>query len=540
MLRRLRDSCDDSGFSLVESVIALTIAAIAFSALAAGMISSLKAVVNGRQAQQASDVLQQSMEKLRALGYDSLAMRSTDLAVGDTLALSGCSCYNPLNDTTSGASTEPLALDPGGSVNPHVLLITENATVYKVREYVTKPTDTTGVAYKRITVVGTWSSRGQSHTRSLSSFLTLSRSGLPLPDYKFTLSTSAAACASPGANLVYGFSIKNNGARDSFSLTTTGGSALSWNFYQDDGTASVGTYGTDDTAEPNLSGVPTVGTIEVNTSAKFWAVASLPGGTTPGTYSTTFVAASVSDPAISQQLTTASTVALLCTATPTPTPTSTPTPTPTPTSIAPPQPATRCTTVLPAVSTSGSVTPTAYFLTNGATNTGNTVAASVLPLGKLTPPVSTTLWDYSTDLASNAAGRYLSILGTPIATTADWRYQFAPTTTLIGNGVLDLWVAPASGNGSDVMVLAVTVRQLSSSGTVLSTFTTTTYGSGAWGCAGPKNFGITVPFGSGSGTTFSPNDFIDVQVSAVGAAAELAYDTTTFTSALTLPVKSGG
>ena len=57
MLRRLRDSCDDGGFSLVESVIALTIAAIAFSALAAGMISSLKAVVNGRQAQQASRII---------------------------------------------------------------------------------------------------------------------------------------------------------------------------------------------------------------------------------------------------------------------------------------------------------------------------------------------------------------------------------------------------------------------------------------------------------------------------------------------------
>ena len=37
---------------------------------------------------------------------------------------------------------------------------------------------------------------------------------------------------------------------------------------------------------------------------------------------------------------------------------------------------------------------------------------------------------------------------------------------------------------------------------------TATYGSGAWGCAGFKPFGISSPFGSGSGTTFAANDFI--------------------------------
>ena len=145
MLRGLRAGSDESGFSLIESVIALTIAAIAFTALAAGMISSLKAAVMGRQAQQASDVLQQSMEQLRALGFDALAMRPTDLSTGDALSLSGCSCYDPVHDNTTGTAAEPLVLDAGGSVNPHVRSVTENATVYTVRSYVTKPADSTGV-----------------------------------------------------------------------------------------------------------------------------------------------------------------------------------------------------------------------------------------------------------------------------------------------------------------------------------------------------------------------------------------------------------
>jgi hypothetical protein len=192
------------------------------------------------------------------------------------------------------------------------------------------------------------------------------------------------------------------------------------------------------------------------------------------------------------------------------------------------------------VSTGGSVTPTSYYLRNGSTNTDNTTAAATLPIGKLTSPTSTTLWNYATDLSSNTAGRYLATTGTSVATTADWRYQFAGATKLVGDGVVDLWAAPASGSSTDAMVFTVTVLQLNGAGTVLSTITSTTYGGGPWGCSGPKHFGVSVPFGGGSGTSFSANDFVEVRVTVAGAAALLDYDTTTFQSAMTLPVKSGG
>jgi prepilin-type N-terminal cleavage/methylation domain-containing protein len=535
MLTRLRPRRGDDGFTLVETVVALTIASIAFTALAVGMLASLKAAVGARQAQQASDVLQQQMEQLRGLGYDALAMRPSDLSVNDALALGGCGCYDPVHDNTSGANAESLVLDAGGSVNPHVVTITVNATAFTVREYVTAPTDSTGSTYKRITVVGTWSSRGISHTRSLSSFVTATRTGLPLPDYKLTFNTPSSQCASPGATLVYGFKVKNNGARDSFTLTTSGWTSPVWNFYLDDGAGSVGSYDVDDSQVPSSSGTPMLGPIETNQTQNFWAVATLPGGTATGSYTTTFTATSASDPSVAQNLTGTTTVSAVCTG-----PSPSPTPSPTPTGSVPPQPTTTCTATVPSVSTGGGVTPTAYYLANGSTNNGNTGATVPLPLGKLTPPTSTTLWDYATDLLTNTAGRYLATSGTATATTAEWRYQFAGSTKLVGNGVVDLWAAPVSGSPSDALTFTVTTNRLTSAGALVSNISTVTYGSGAWGCAGFQHFGVSVPFGGGSGTSFNGTDFLDVTVSVSGAPALIAYDTTTFTSAVTLPVKSGG
>lgn len=159
---------------------------------------------------------------------------------------------------------------------------------------------------------------------------------------------------------------------------------------------------------------------------------------------------------------------------------------------------------------------------------------------RLTAPVSTTLWNYSTDLSVNTAGRYLATTGTTTATTAEWRYQLANTTKLTGTGVVTLWGAPANGSSLTSLTFTVKVRTLSSTGTVLTTVTNTNVGSGSWGCAGFKPFGVSVPFGSGTGTTIAANSFLSVTVTVAGSPARLAYDTTVFPSQVVLPVKSGG
>jgi prepilin-type N-terminal cleavage/methylation domain-containing protein len=534
-LNRLRG---DEGFSLLESVVALSIAGVIFTAFGASLLSAMRSVVIARTVQQSSNIADQSLESMRSLGYDANAMRPTDLTTNEPLNIAGCSCFDPKANTATGAGTEPLALDAAGSIYPHVTTTTTNATVYTIRRYVTLPTDNTGVATKRLTVVVTWQTAGAARKQIVSSTITPTRSGLPLPDFKFTPKTATADCVSPGGVKVFGFAIANNGARDSWIATSTGGTE-SWEYFADDGAASPGVFGIDDTELPDASGGSLVGPIEPTTTQTFWARADVGASAFTGTSTITFTVTSVADNTFSQTVATTLQIATTCTSLPSPSPTASPSPSPTPTAIAPPQPTT-CTGTVPTASPSGSSTATSYYLTNGSTNTDNTPASAQLPLLRLTAPISTTLWNYSTDLATNTAGRYLANTGTTTATTAEWRYQFAGTTKLTGTGVVGLWGAPANGSSLTSLTFNVKVRTLSSTGTVLSTIANTNVGAGSWGCSGFKPFGVSLPFGSGSGTTIAANSFISVTVTVAGSPALLAYDTTVFSPQVVLPVKSGG
>jgi len=80
---RVTDGVDD-GFSLIESVVAMSIATIALLALGLSFIGVVQAAAFSRENQQAGDVLNQALEQARALPYDSLSMQTTDLDVDDT------------------------------------------------------------------------------------------------------------------------------------------------------------------------------------------------------------------------------------------------------------------------------------------------------------------------------------------------------------------------------------------------------------------------------------------------------------------------
>src|SRR5439155_21438600 len=82
-IRRVRRA-DDDGFSLIEQVVALLVAAIVFLAVAVMAIAGMKASVNSRLNQQAIDILNRSIEQARAMTYAQLTMVSTDLSTGDT------------------------------------------------------------------------------------------------------------------------------------------------------------------------------------------------------------------------------------------------------------------------------------------------------------------------------------------------------------------------------------------------------------------------------------------------------------------------
>ena len=79
---RVAKQVGDDGFSLVETVVALVIAGIAFSALGMTLISGVGASLFAQQNQQAGDLLNQTVEQVRAMSYSSVAMRDGDLDTG--------------------------------------------------------------------------------------------------------------------------------------------------------------------------------------------------------------------------------------------------------------------------------------------------------------------------------------------------------------------------------------------------------------------------------------------------------------------------
>src|SRR6185437_3762511 len=92
----------------------------------------------------------------------------------------GVKYYDP--DGTGPIVREKIVTAIGGVVKPHVNVVTRNNTRYTVARYVTDPGDTTG-KYRRVTVVADWVSGKKTHSRRSSTFVTLTRRGLPLPNF---------------------------------------------------------------------------------------------------------------------------------------------------------------------------------------------------------------------------------------------------------------------------------------------------------------------------------------------------------------------
>lgn len=549
---------DDGGFTLVEQVVALMIAAIVFTAAAYAMIGGLKQSSFAQQNQQSADMLNQAVEKARALSYDQLAMVPGDLVVSDPLNTSTCNCYNPTNNSKTGTGVENLVLDAAGSLSPHVETVVQNHLVFTLRKYVTQPTDAVGATYKRLTVVATWSSQGKSHTRTSSTLVAPTQRGLPLPDFKFSATSPVGQCVNPTSTLVYSFVLKNNGARDAWIFQTAGSAGSpAWSYYLDVNADGVYTSGTDTAlANDAATGYPSTGLLEPTTSARVLAVASVPSAGSnppPYTWNVTFTVTSVAQTTYSQSIATATAVQSgVCTTTPTPTstatptatvtPTTTPTPTPTATPVPPTQPAAPCPAFggAPTASVSGgSLVP--YTFHNGSVNTDNTTAQALLSINK-SSAVSTTLWNYSTDISATAAGRsVLAPAGVGVPYVPDLRYTMPGASTIKGTATVTMYARPVSGLSTANPSYSVTVEHLNSAGTtVVSGDTeTATWPATAWGCTGFKAFTVSVDMG-GSGWSVPANDVIRVTVKITNNnPMVLAYDTTTFNSGMVLPVKSG-
>jgi prepilin-type N-terminal cleavage/methylation domain-containing protein len=68
---------EESGFGLVELLIAMTVLAIGITALVAGMSSGMVAVQRAAQSSTAAAVADKQMETYRAIRYDNIALKKT-------------------------------------------------------------------------------------------------------------------------------------------------------------------------------------------------------------------------------------------------------------------------------------------------------------------------------------------------------------------------------------------------------------------------------------------------------------------------------
>lgn len=528
----------DEGFTLIESVVALGIATIVFMALAFALIGGVHQALFAQQNQQAGDLLNKTVEQARGIGYDSLAMRPTDLSVGDTLNLGGCNCYNPKNNSTTGTGVENLVLDPAGLLSPHVTTVAQNGLTFTVRRYLTLPTDSIQATYKRLTVLISWSSLGKTHVRSSSTLIAPTVRGLPLPDFKFSNAGPLSQCRNPGSTAVYAFNLTNNGARDSWTLTTDQ-SSQGWSFYADSNNNGSYDAGTDQTLAVNGTGTPQTAPLEPNTTTLIFAVADMPSSssqTPPYTWTTNFTATSVAVSTVSQTLTAAtSVVSGAC-----PAPPSGGTTPPVTGATPPPTPPASCPAFAwSAPSNPNNVTLYSYYLHNTTANNDNTNAQAVMPLDK-NGPTSSSLWDYSQDLMAGTAGRYQQGSGgSGIGNLATWQYGIPSASTVKGTGYLFLYAMAAGTSSTNQQAFTVTLKHLTSKGAVVSTVSTATY-TANWTCTGFQPFTVNLSMPSG-GESFAANDILQVQVSATGTTLPmlLAYDTSNYRTALTLPFSKG-
>lgn len=230
----------DSGFTLVEAVVALAIATVMFTALAYATIGAIRATQSARANQQAIDVANQQIEAVRQKPWGEL----------------------------SG-----LVKDDGTAAIP-ATTVESNGVDYSVTTYITTPTGSTGELNVRSVV--NWDLYGDTKERVAETSVTQKSAGLPRPDFELRSTSPLDITIAPGSSAAWGIRLVNRGAWDSWSLDGNPGGLK---FYPDRTSASDATpdgkYDPAIDKDPTTGGTITgTGQIDPYDSFNFWAVAT--------------------------------------------------------------------------------------------------------------------------------------------------------------------------------------------------------------------------------------------------------------------------
>jgi type II secretory pathway pseudopilin PulG len=173
----LRHPGADDGFTIVESMVALSIIFTVMLGLLGTLVSASRGIVTSRQRSVATGLANQVLETARGTSYALVGLNSADSTLAsDSAVVSGQ--YNP------GGGLEPLAFASPSSSSPwpaHQFTQTVSGTSYVTKVYVTTvtPTSGTGDPYRRVTVSIDWtgsqrvqySAAGVTASLKLSSFV---------------------------------------------------------------------------------------------------------------------------------------------------------------------------------------------------------------------------------------------------------------------------------------------------------------------------------------------------------------------------------
>lgn len=513
MTRWRRALSAEDGFTLIEMVVAMTVAALMLTGGAAVLGSSLKAIVTARANSQSAELMSETIEQLRAIDYAAVAMSPTDLA-GD--ADIGGTALAPTFDPDGAGPlvAEAIVATTGGAVSPHITTVTRNDQTYTLATYVTTPppdAEVSEAAYKRVTVRATWTSGGLTHTRQSSTFITLTRRGLPLPNFQVTPTAGVdePITVNAGAQLVLPYTVVNRGARDAFNLSLTGTPALgaTFTFYEDDGGSTTFEPAIDDEApDSDLNGVPDTGDMETDQTLPMLAVATVPSDAIAGSYSFTLTATSAGQSSATGATRTA-----------------------------------QFDVTIGSDSSCAGCTWTPLYLLNEypacSSAPCTTTAKTNMPM-RPGAPTAAALPNFDTDVDAVAGRSVARALTTPAwdsttsSTMANWRYTVGQSTVLNGELLVDIYVAPVGGLPVDVTVYVNKSTNGSGATSFVATGTASVVASGSF-----QMVRVHVPAVS---TTIANNRFLEVKVviesTSEDTGAHLAYDALAYPSVVWMPV----
>jgi type II secretory pathway pseudopilin PulG len=212
--RRDRRPKNEAGFTVIESVIALTLVFVVLLVLLGALTAGQRGLVNGRQRSVALAAANEVLEDARGRAYGDIGhdFDSDPTLATDPLISNGR--YTAVNEPLVGSTVDAGA---GGGTNtnplypfsPHSSVTYRDGTKYTTSVYVTQVTPATGDPYKRLSVIVGWSPSLTTAARQVSLSTLLYNAANP-PDPRLIGQAQASAgtltvcatlqdCSNPGS-----------------------------------------------------------------------------------------------------------------------------------------------------------------------------------------------------------------------------------------------------------------------------------------------------------------------------------------------------